>query len=123
MRSDIVLPAVIVQKGDTLWGIAEREIGDPQMWRYLAAINKIKNPDMISIGDIIVIGPAHIDVEGPPIDNFHRMAVQRIMSVTAAVASPSDNTVRLLADGRIVAEINWPELYQDLMQLCMGPRH
>jgi nucleoid-associated protein YgaU len=50
------LPAVIVDKGDTLWAIAERELGRSSAWPLLAAANKIADPRKLRIGDLIVIG-------------------------------------------------------------------
>lgn len=45
--------SVIVEKGDTLWGIAERYRGKGILYKELAKINNIKDPDKISIGQTI----------------------------------------------------------------------
>lgn len=47
--------AVIVEKGDTLSGIALREFGNAFMWPMLAGINQLPDPDLIYPGDLIVI--------------------------------------------------------------------
>lgn len=42
---------VVVQRGDSLWKIAARELGDGQRWRELLAGNRtIANPDNIQVG-------------------------------------------------------------------------
>lgn len=42
-----------VVRGDTLWGIAEKYLGDGTKYTQLAAINDIPNPDLISVGQVI----------------------------------------------------------------------
>ena len=42
-----------VVKGDTLWGIAERYLGDGLKYKQLATINNIKNPNLIYVGQVI----------------------------------------------------------------------
>ena len=50
---------IIVQRGDTLFGIAERVYGDPSRWRQIYRVNqrKIKDPDAITIGTRLTIPP------------------------------------------------------------------
>jgi LysM repeat protein len=45
-----------VQPGDTLQSIAANELGDSQLWQYLASINGIVSPYMIKAGDKLEIG-------------------------------------------------------------------
>ena len=46
-----------IQKGDTLWNIAQKELGSGHRWKYLYELNKdrIKNPDKLKAGKTIVI--------------------------------------------------------------------
>ena len=44
-----------VQKGDTLWGIAEREAGSGYDWTKIAQYNGMQNPDLIFSGNVIKI--------------------------------------------------------------------
>ncbi|MFA5038788.1 MAG: OmpA family protein [Candidatus Omnitrophota bacterium] len=46
-----------VRKNDSLWSIAQKELGSGHRWKYLYEINKdrIRNPDKLKIGSRIVI--------------------------------------------------------------------
>lgn len=44
---------VTVERGDTLWGIAEKYCGGGAKYRQLATINNIANPNLIYVGQII----------------------------------------------------------------------
>ena len=46
---------VTVEKGDTLWGIAEKHLGSGTKYKQLAAINNISNPDLIYVGQKIYL--------------------------------------------------------------------
>ena len=45
--------AYVVQKGDSLWRIAEKTLGDGRRWKELAALNNVRNPDLIRPGQVI----------------------------------------------------------------------
>lgn len=47
---------VSVQKGDTLWSIAEQFLGSGSNYKQLAAWNNISNPNLIYIGQQILLG-------------------------------------------------------------------
>ena len=44
-----------VDPGDTLWGIAEKVYGDGNQYQRIAGANGIDNPDLISVGQNLVI--------------------------------------------------------------------
>jgi nucleoid-associated protein YgaU len=44
-----------VQDGDTLWAIAERYYGDGSQYMKIATANGIANPDLINVGQQLVI--------------------------------------------------------------------
>ncbi len=46
-----------IQKGDSLWNIAEKELGSGHRWKYLYELNKdkIKNPSRLRAGQKIII--------------------------------------------------------------------
>lgn len=41
---------VIVEKGDSLYTICEKILEDPEDWRWVAMVNRIKNPNLVSPG-------------------------------------------------------------------------
>lgn len=45
--------SVTVERGDTLWGIAQKYLGSGTKYKQLAAINNIPNPDLIYIGQVV----------------------------------------------------------------------
>ncbi|MFH1868929.1 MAG: OmpA family protein [Candidatus Omnitrophota bacterium] len=47
----------VIQKRDTLWKIAEREMGSGFRWQYLYQLNRdrIKNPNVLSVGSGIMV--------------------------------------------------------------------
>lgn len=44
-----------VQKGDSLWKIAQSELGNANLWVEIAKINKLKNPSIIHAGNVLEI--------------------------------------------------------------------
>lgn len=40
----------IVQKGDTLWSIAKRELGDGKRWQEIAKLNGVTDPGGLKVG-------------------------------------------------------------------------
>lgn len=45
-----------VQKGDTLWNIAKKELGDGTKYKTLATLNNISDPNKISVGQVLKLG-------------------------------------------------------------------
>lgn len=45
----------VVKKGDTLWGIAKKVTGEGSNYKVIAEKNNIKNPDLLKIGQRLVI--------------------------------------------------------------------
>lgn len=58
--------AIVVEKGDSLWKIAQTYCGDGSLWFEVAKYNEIKNPKLIYPGQEILI-PGEI-YAGPLID-------------------------------------------------------
>lgn len=46
-----------VKEGDTLWGIAKEEYGDPTQWKRIAGANGIDNPRTLQPGTELTIPP------------------------------------------------------------------
>lgn len=58
-------PRVLVRLGDTLWGIGTRT---HRSWTALAAYNRILNPDLIYVGQVVRIPPAsYVPPVAPPV--------------------------------------------------------
>lgn len=74
----------LVEKGDTLWGIAETHYGDGTKYKQLAAYNNITNPDLIYVNQKIyttnVSGSSSSNSNAPTITAF-------------GLQSDSDNTL------------------------------
>lgn len=56
-----------VGKGENLWRIAERALGDGKRWREIAALNPRVNPDKLVLGQLLVMpGGAKGSTQTPP---------------------------------------------------------
>lgn len=44
-----------VKTGDNLWSIAEKEYNNGFKWTLIAQSNKVQNPDVINVGEVLVI--------------------------------------------------------------------
>lgn len=47
----------VTQRGDSLWLIANKEYGNPKLWRPIADLNGIKNPRFLEPGKELIIPP------------------------------------------------------------------
>ena len=45
-----------VKKGDTLWGIAKKELGNGTKYKDIAKLNNISNPNLIYVGQVLKLG-------------------------------------------------------------------
>ena len=50
-----------VRKGDTLWGIAKRYLGNGALYPKIAAWNNISNPNLIYPGQVFIVGTEAYD--------------------------------------------------------------
>ncbi len=59
-KQTLTAPAYVVKKGDSLWNIAKKELGDPQRWVDIYKLNReeILFPDVIEIGQVLVLPAA-----------------------------------------------------------------
>jgi hypothetical protein len=48
----------VIQPGDSLWRIADRLLGNPQLWRKIAEDNRLPKHSRLLVGDILVIHSA-----------------------------------------------------------------
>jgi nucleoid-associated protein YgaU len=55
LKSSDKTKAYTVKQGDSLWSIANREFGNPYLWREIADQNNISNPRFIEPGTELVI--------------------------------------------------------------------
>src|SRR5664280_1590227 len=77
--------SVLVQPGDTLSGIAQRELGDAAAYPELAAVNHLPDPDIIDAGSTIVIPADQSQQSQPP----PAPSMTPPAGTTAAPASPT----------------------------------
>lgn len=78
---------VIVKSGDTLWGIAEKHLGSGSKYKQLAAINHLKNPDLIYVGQKIYLSSMGDDSDVKPA-NVNRVRIDQF-----GLLSNVDNTL------------------------------
>ncbi len=62
-----------VVAGDTLWDLAVKFYGDGSMYPLIAQANKVSNPNVISVGQELVIPPRPEPLEAPEGSRRHRV--------------------------------------------------
>jgi hypothetical protein len=81
----------IIQRGDTLWDLAESNYGDPYLWPQLWERNRyILDAHWIYPGDPLVLG-----IEATPIDEIAAVPSESSTSTSAAGAPDDEDGLRL----------------------------
>lgn len=83
-----------VLAGDTLWGIAARELGDGARWIEIAALNDLADPSRIYPGQILRVPVA-------PLEDAPTLEVDGPSSVAPAVAPPAPSDAPTLATAEL----------------------
>lgn len=96
-----VAESVIVMSGDSLWKIAVRNYGDGYKWTEIAKANDIKSPNLIEIGQKLVL---------PKIEkiNTDTVVVEKTNYVVVRGDKLWDIAVRFYGDG-----YKWTKIWQD----------
>lgn len=86
---------VTVERGDTLWAIAEKHLGSGTKYKQLAAIpeNKIKNPDLIYVGQKV-----YLSSPGTASKTSTSTTSDKPTNVTLGLLASSDDTLVALWD-------------------------
>ena len=98
-----------VQPGDSLWHIAETQLGDPTRWPEIAELNpQIANPDLIYPGDELVLPAAAGDHSAPePYDHgYHDGGDEGYSTYTV---QPGDSLWHI-AETQLGDPTRWPEI-------------
>jgi len=85
----------VIQKGDTLWGISQRFIKDPEYWPNLWANNPfVTNPHLIYPGQKIKFHDGRIEIvpaqEGQAVDEVIEGTAEETVEETVAPAEPPE---------------------------------
>jgi len=111
----------VVQRGDTLWGIAERELGDPLDWSQIYALNEgrpqpggatLTDPHWIDPGWTLLL-PASTPAPTPPATSTPTPPTG---NATAPISSPSGASTSPVAPGAPAPASSAPSAAPD-------PRH
>ncbi|MDR7254959.1 nucleoid-associated protein YgaU [Nocardioides sp. BE266] len=106
-RAEAELPRIVIDKGDTMWGLAETHLGDGFRWQEIAGLNKgrvmadgrvFNNPRNIEVGWELLLPADATNVPGNSPETEHTVAPTETLS-GIALETTGD------AD-------NWPALYE-----------
>lgn len=126
-------PMVVVKKtyklytvleDETLGRIAERELGSYRMWRKIAALNNITDPDVIRQGMVLRMPEATVAVPSTPVLEpanpvlrvFHIVVKDDTFSSIAGYYLDDDDLYRIAIYAERIAEVN-PNVDPDRMRI------
>jgi len=85
-----------VVSGDTLEGVAQRYLKDPQQWRAVGTLNGVKDPLRLRVGSVIVI-PAHMV-------GYQEVTITHVKGVARMRSPQSGSDWQSAASGTILTE-------------------
>src|SRR4249920_369576 len=90
----------IVKKGDTLWKIAQAELGQPALWQQIAKLNGLKPPSyLIVIGQQLLL-PEERGSHLRPTISYGGRGASDARSTTGRIAAPLQEQGADLLPGR-----------------------
>ncbi|HAW50167.1 TPA: hypothetical protein DCX16_04390 [bacterium] len=78
----LIADTVVVKKGDCLWKLCKKHLGNPFLWPKIAEYNKLKNPHLIFPGQIIEFPGKEEVVKGRVIEDGDVINVSGFVSST-----------------------------------------
>ncbi len=110
MNQSPPLRELVVQRGDELWGLAERELGNGAHWRSIIASNPGMTADtVLKPGEIIKLPPAVDSVRAAPSADASYVTVER------------HDTLWDLAEEHLGDAQRWPEIFNANMAVVSDP--
>ncbi len=98
-----------VQKGDTLWGIANKFLRDPWRWPEIWQRNQaIENPHLIFPGDVLVVSMTD---GGPEMKVLRKRTVSKLSPV--AYATSRDDAIYTVPPGAILPFLSAPLVIEE----------
>ena len=98
-----------VQKGDTLWGIANKFLRDPWRWPEIWQRNEaIENPHLIFPGDVLVVSMTD---DGPEMKVLRKRKVSKLSPVV--YATQRDDAIYTIPPGAILPFLSAPLIIEE----------
>lgn len=95
----------VVQKGETLWSIAEQKLGEGTRWKELATLNpQIEDPTRIWPGDKVLVEATDEPIPAPPDATITPTIAPSTTAAPAAVVGPTVTPTKPLTDQEIEAQ-------------------